>query len=624
MSNSPFVNLALLETIRAKNSGYYVDNFVTFLAVGIKDFEKDEYVLSDFQELFTKTINTTVPLSAIQLILNRTCKKGLLTRNDHRYTRVLSKVDKIADAFIKRKNEIIEAQNSFFDTFIKYTNDKYSITLTRDEAESYFSGFLKRYQLDLLDGSTGSTQNVVGGSVKNPDYLISSFIADIYKTNKDVFNHLEKTLRGYLVTNYLVIRGNEPDSANLNGLVAVLDTPLLMGLVGFNGKLRSDSCLEMLTLGQSLKVSFVVFEHIFDEWESIFHAWVSDLRSKNFKGFNSSTLALLQAKGYDAASIEAYIPRLKSKLEQMLIRVVDRPQYNEAHTIDELGLQEHLKRQGMSDVNSRLERDVKTVAGIYSMRKGSSRMSLHQKPALFVTSNNTLVKEVNGFFSKEISDKSIPIVCNDIWFTNLCWMMNPNSAPDLPQHLLVANCYSAIHSDDKFWDNFLNRLRRLKKEGKIDPEDYKLVRYELDLKSCLKEQTVTEGIDFGDETVFEVVKSTKEKILKKKDDEIKELRSSLVQRDLVINRISEIASTGISNLVFAIVTIGLVYLNYLFWQQQSSAVYFALTTLVAIASLLFDVSLWRRRLDIKRWLCGKIRLWLSSYFQQVDNDSLSI
>src|SRR4051812_47696368 len=118
MSNSPFVNLAMLETIRARNSGYYVDNFVTFLAVGLKDFEKDEYILSDFQELFSKTINTSVPLSAIQLIINRACKNGILVRKDHRFTKVSAKVDKIANAFIKRKTDIIDAQNSFFDAFI--------------------------------------------------------------------------------------------------------------------------------------------------------------------------------------------------------------------------------------------------------------------------------------------------------------------------------------------------------------------------------------------------------------------------------------------------------------------------------------------------------------------------
>lgn len=608
MSNSIFINMALLETIRARNSGYFVDHFINFLCVATYTNKIEELTVDTCQKLLEREFGLNIPQASVGLILNRASKKNYFIKLETKYTPLKNKIDPIAERFLKQKEDLIRQQKQLISSLVEYAKTEHSVEIIESNAELLLLDFFKKYQYELT--VRDSTKFAIGTApgVKNPEHLVSLFVTENYKKKSEVSKIIEIVTKGYFVANFINIRGTETDTNNLKGLTVILDTPILMGLHDFNGKLRRDACIEMIKLGTSLGVKFIVFEHIFEEWESIFHAWVNDLRNKNFKAFNSATLALLNARGMDATAIEAMIPRLTSKLDELGIKIIDRPPQNPAYSIGEPQLMEHLKKAGIPDTNGRLERDIQTVSGIVQLRKGKSRLALHENPTVFITTNAALIREVNAFMSLDISDKSVQLVNSDVWLTNLCWMISPNVFPELPHQYLIANCYSAMNSDDRFWDSFLSRLRRLKSENIISGEDYKLVRYEVDLKVCIKEMSIKVGTEFSDEAALNAVKETKNKVLKQKNDVINKLER---KNELVEQRVKFVSDkfANISSwLLLIILTLSFAIFSYNVWLNQNSLFWFSASVLVAIASLWFDVSLFRRRLEIKL----KLSIWWES------------
>lgn len=611
--NSPLVNLAMLETIRARKSGYFLDHFVSFLAVALSSNNTEELSLDDAKALLEREFGIILPYSSAKLILSRACKKGILKKGEVLYTRIYEQCEKIASQFKSRKQDIIASQKKLFLAFISFAKDRHELELNEADAETIFADYLQKYQLDVVNFESPKAILEYGHDIKNVEYLVCSFITELHQNKDQIFNDLEKVIRGYLVANYVNLKGTESERAHLKGTIVVLDTPLLMGLGGFNGKIRADSCQQMIQLGQSLGISFVVFEHIYEEWESIFHAWINDLRNRNFKAFNSSTLALLQAKGFDASAIETMIPRLKSNLEKVGIKIVDRPTFNPAFVLDESNLYEHLKQSGLSETNNRLDRDIQSIAAVYSLRKGRARMSFQEQPAILVTSNGSLIRETLSFFKKDFSEKSIPLLCSELWLTNICWMLNPDLFPELPRRLMVANCYSTMYADDKFWDSFLNRLRRLKGEGKISSDDYRLVRYEVDLKHCMKEISVTGGVDIQDEEILNAVKMTKEKIMKEKDVEITSLKAR--HRGITDNlqTLSQKIAKVLSWTCMFMISVGIIIVPLLSWKYQASLEVLTVSIFVAAAGTWFDFSLWNRRKSLEMFLANNVNLKIHSF-----------
>lgn len=595
MSNSIFMNMALLETIRARNSGYFVDHFINFLCVAVYTNNIEELNVDSCQKLLEREFGFNIPQASVAMILGRASKKKYFTKLMTKYTPQKDIIDSIADKFLKQKKELIDQQRLLITEFIDYAKNKHSVDIMESNAELILLDFFKKYQYELtIRDSTKLTFESTPG-VKNSTHLASLFVTENFKKKSEVSKIIETVTKGYFIANFINIRGTETDTNNLKGLTVILDTPILMGLHDFNGKLRRDACVEMINLGISLGVKFIIFEHIYEEWESIFHAWVNDLRNKNFKAFNTATLALLNARGMDATAIEAMIPRLKSKLNELNIKVIDKPVHNSAYSIDEVKLMEHLKKAGIQDTNGRVDRDIKTVSGIVQLRKGKSRMALHESPTVFITTNSALIKEVNSFLGSEMSEKSVQLINSDVWLTNLCWMINPNVFPELPHQYLIANCYSAMNADDKFWESFLNRLRRLKSENKISAEDYKLVRYEVDLKVCIKEISITVGTEFSDEAALNAVRETKNKILKQKNEEIIKLEEKTEKIDNKIKHISSKLAHTTSWAILAILTAVFSLFSYNVWLNQGSLMWFLASLVLAIICLWFDVSLFRRR-----------------------------
>nr|WP_216682320.1 hypothetical protein [Enterococcus innesii] len=124
------------------------------------------------------------------------------------------------------------------------------------------------------------------------------------------------------------------------------------------------------------------------------------------------------------------------------------------------------------------------------MRKGKNYLHIEECKALMITTNKALVSTSAKFFLTDNVRQINPIM-HENSVLNLVWIKNPNLSLDLPNKILISNCFSAISPSDRFWSKYLDEIERLSQDGRIiTEEDVVTLRYTKLAKEILMETTL--------------------------------------------------------------------------------------------------------------------------------------
>jgi hypothetical protein len=231
------------------------------------------------------------------------------------------------------------------------------------------------------------------------------------------------------------------------------------------------------------------------------------------RGLTGPTLESVQyflAQGQTAADVDQYAATLDRALEVLRISVVDTPPYSEhANVIDEPGLRDAIKER-MTYREEAVDRDVQSMSAIMRLRAGRRETQLERCGAVFVTTNSGLVRVSRDFFAVD-GAHAAPVTVNDFTLTNLIWLKNPITAPDLPSKWLIANSYALVQPDEALMRTYSAHVEKLEASGQVAPDDYYDLRYSLATRDSLMLLTSGDADVVTDATVFELVKLAEER-----------------------------------------------------------------------------------------------------------------
>lgn len=525
--NNHLINYSLLESLQIKGKGDVYDHcsliFVSML------FERNlfkEFTVEEGQDIFERELNFKLPLSVVQMVLNRAQKNlQAFTKKDHKYFPVRDSIVDIAKPFVEEKNQQMTRNTKFLEVFIQFVKSSYDRDISMTEAEEILFSYLAKYQVEIIEYfSVGQEVDVKGKSVNNTEFLFSSFLKYINEKDQESFNCFVGQVKGVFLKNYMMSTPLRDNQSNLSNVTFYLDTPLILGFLGFNGESKQKVIDEMIALCNTLKAKLAIFECTQIELENILRAWSNDLASNNTRAFRDSTLQLLKMRGWDHVYLDNFLSRYQNDLSKANIKILENPKYKEEHQIDHEGLKSFLKEKANNEYTA-VEHDIKAIEQIVQLREYKQRTTLKEKVSIFITTSNFLVSSVNEFFKKDFTKDAAPVIANDIWVTNMCWMMNPSLFPEWPEHLIISNYQAIIYDDDGFWSEFVKRFKTLRDTQKISKEDFDLVRRDSYLKNSLKILSVTNGMSYNDEHIFDLVDRTKKRILANRDKTIKDQKT---------------------------------------------------------------------------------------------------
>jgi hypothetical protein len=506
-SHTSLINLALLETLKGEKNSDEIDLYVPYVALIINEHPSETFQTNDIKDGFKQRFGISPPESALNSILNRTKKKKIITLNNGLFFKNPAKLNEIVSSANLKQVEIEKSLNRILTSFQDYSKTNHNKELTLKETENFLYDFLTEH-LSTFIGTIGGKKAFFETKIRNSQFLTASFIKNLYDTGSDILNSLLVVVKGLILSNYLSHANKSTQKKNLNNITLFIDTPIILGLLGYNGTSKQIALKEFTQLATSLDAKIKVFDITLDETQKIFYSWGVDLEKKNYQRFNPKTLELLRAKGIDKARLETSSILLARDLENLGVELVEDFRLKEQFNCDFAALESHLVSKGFTN---NLHHDITCVSRVLNLRAGQKATSLNDKLTLFVTLNTKFERIVNSYLINELPKASIPTVISERLLSTILWLKNPTIFKNLPSRILLANAYSSIYADDKFWGSFASKLENLKVRGGINEEDYLLVRWDKTTLDKVHEASIDAGVDFQDQDIFDIIESIKEK-----------------------------------------------------------------------------------------------------------------
>ncbi|MBO2668108.1 hypothetical protein [Shewanella algae] len=525
---SPLVQLALLESLKTNEISDEIDLFLPFIAVTLSDLDKLEITPEILQNELGNSFGFKPPISAIKVFITRAKKRKLLHRENNTFIPNIEIVNQWKNGYHEKKEDISVSLELLRRDFIEFSKNKFNKELSPKDCDILIEQFIYKNIASVSD-ATAFEKNELKEKLKNTDHVTASFISYIHKNKTSSLDHFSRIVKGMLLANYLCFADKIGTKKNYNSLTVYLDTPIIVGLLGFSGLLKKKSLNEFIVLLKNVNINLCVFDKTLDEAEQLLAAWKDDLARKNYKRFNTKTLELLRHLGYDSARLDTEIKLLKSSLENMEIVVKYGFKPKRQFQCDEIALEKAISTNFKESKN--LEHDTVCISRIYNMREGKLVSDLDKSFSVFVTPNTGLVTTANKFFEEEIPKKTIPLIVSEQWMTTMFWLKKPELFGNLPMEQIISSAYGLLYTDDKFWKSFITKLELLEKRKQITEEDLIQVRWDSDLLRMVHDVSVEVGENFTDEDVFEIVEAIKKKHIEQKESEISKLQEDINSKD---------------------------------------------------------------------------------------------
>jgi hypothetical protein len=525
--NNPLVQLALLESLKANEIKDEIDLFLPFIAVTLSELDRLEVTPEILQKKLTESFGFIPPISAIQVFMTRAKKRGLLNKENHVFIPNMEKVDVWKNGFHEKKDDISASLQILRQEFKEFSAQKFNKQLDDSECDSLIIKFIEKNISSVTDNQRFEKAELKD-KIKNTDHVTASFISHIHKNKTSSLEHFSRFVKGMLLANYLCYADKVGQKKSYESLSVYIDTPIVVGLLGFSGKQKQKSLNEFIALLKNLSVNVYIFDKTLDEAEGLLGAWKLDLQKRNYSKFNTKTLELLRQSGYDAERLETEIKLMKSSFEKLGLSVKTGFKSKERFQCDEKALKNAISPNFKNSKN--LDHDTICISRIFNLREDKLIENLNQTFSVFVTPNTGLVGVANDFFKQQIPKKTIPLVVSEQWMTAMFWLKNTDVFNSLPMDQLIASAYGLLYTDDKFWASFVKKLDQLEKRGMISEADFIHVRWDSDLLNLVHDISVDVGEDFSDDDVFEIVESIKKKHLAEKEEEIAKITSDTSEK----------------------------------------------------------------------------------------------
>ncbi|WP_273843766.1 hypothetical protein [Providencia rettgeri] len=517
---SPLLHLALLETLKSDEIQDEIDLFLPFIAVTASEIDKQVINEIDIQERLLQSFGFRPPMSAIKVLMTRARKRGLLIKENHAFIPCHEKISEWKNGFEHKQEDVSISLNSLQKEFITFTKEKFGKNITEDEAEKLILRFIE-INVSSVISERAFRRSELSDNIKNTDHLVASFISNIHRNQPVLLEHFSRCVKGMLLANYLFYADKVTNKKSYTDITIYLDSPIVLGILGYSGKQAKETYNDFLKLLQSLQISICIFDKTFYEIEGLLQAWKTDLSRKYYGRFNTKTLEWLRAEGYDSERLDTEIKLLDSSISRFGIQIIQGFRAKKQFQCDEEALQTAISNR--FSPNKNYEHDTICISRIHNQREGRVINNLNQSFSVFVTHNIPLQKLAYDFFKEEIGRDSIPLVVSEQWMTAMFWLKRPDIYDSLPREQLLSTAYSLLYTDDKFWNAFLERFEGLQKRGEISEDDFLRIRWDSDLLRIVHHVSVDVGEDFSEEDIFDVVATINTKHTEKHNAVIEEL-----------------------------------------------------------------------------------------------------
>ena len=430
-------------------------------------------------------------------------------------------------------NCVLDALLDWFETGspkLKATRDKLIVWLG-----SFFEsrGVDILFQFDELKGATTTNTDAI-------NYQIGRFIIDTKEHNSTLFDKIVHIAQGMMLVSAIYI-DTKPATKFLtqramSDVAVFFDTTLLLYAMGYKTESQENATGALFDLLAKSGAKLYVFPQHLREIKDILYAfkWRDGYDKAPFQ-----TLERLEQNHWTSPEIDSEIQFLETRLQEKLGVSV----YNGNHYIDENGhlregahayididgLSEHIKKRIPQYEKSfdMLKNDVDAIGSIIALRNGMVYETVETCPAIFVSTNYSLIRESNYFLKYLAYKQRIAPSMSDTDLTTILWLKYGFSDQSVPRLLLVQHASAAIAPTDAVLNKFFQVTKNLEERGSLSPDEAAFIRYDIYARAEIASLCGGETSAIDDTSVLAIRDRIKERYEKETADHIATLKNEV-------------------------------------------------------------------------------------------------
>jgi len=494
MSDQTLTSLAVL-TVNWDHGRDTIDSFVPLVADCIRRNGDEPVSVVVLQRAVEADVGIKIPVGALQVILGRCAKEGLVRRENNVYVPQRKKLDRLD--YATAKAEAARQHRCLLDRLRAFAQERYGLDWSEEDADTALLAYLQESSIPVLAAATdGDPLPTPARQSRRSKHVVSAFAGRLSAADPEGFACLETVVKGHILSTVLFYPDIGQLQTRFSELDVYCDTPFLLRAIGYTEDGLHAQCVDLVELLIDLGANLKCFHHTREEVAGVLEAEAASLRAGGPSGEYTS-------KAFGLSQIEDMLVTIDQTFAKLGIHVVDTPPFTEKP--DVVALDAAIKSRIRYTRERARERDVASLAAVARLR-GLRRMDRFERAkAIFVTTNTTLAKVSSAYF-KDIEGKGgIPICMPVAMMTRLAWVKKPMAAPTIPRDMVIASSYAAINPPTPLWREYLDAIERKHQEGDISDEQYHFLRSSREARMALMDETYGDDAAFSAGTVGEVL-----------------------------------------------------------------------------------------------------------------------
>lgn len=484
--------------------------------------EKEEKLI----ELFKDELKIDFPSSFVRYIMSIGKRKGEVSYRGREYKFNIQREKERVNEFDTKLFTIGRAYQAYANKNKQYVN-----TNTDEELKE----LVMEYIGYLNDGNSN-----------NKDlFWWSKFVLSLQTEKPELFEFIS-TIRFSMAYADFLFYNNYDEK--YEGLRILIDTPILLGLLGFDDEERVKTARLLVEKLNSKNSKLEIFNNNYEEMERI----IDQAKKYAYSSSYDSTKANNACKSMHDTMRIKYVENVQLKIEEELKKYnieicdfdYDTQEYKyyederKLYIMIENRYNESLKNNEPDYKNESIEIDVRNINKIYLMRQGNQSTSLKNCKAILISTNYALFAISKDY---KCNSNYLPAVVTTDYIIAMLFASDIRDVKEYRTIKLIEICTEITKPSADVYKKFIDTVNKQEHEGNLTGEQAVLLKNRAFTDPIISELTDNNPDNIVDETPtevyekiingrmrdYEVLKSEKERESKHHEKEIENLKSEI-------------------------------------------------------------------------------------------------
>lgn len=521
---SALIGYAILRANYDSDAPTYLDNFQAFVLSVLAETDAPYLDKPAIAASIRQDFGINIPDLVVGRLIRRTNKHSL-TRFVGSEAVSLTEIGRSkAPGTLEEITTYRRKQVELTEHFRSFVRENYPehTGLIREDLGDALAEYFDRHAVPLLNEGLrgrGRSENPASGM----DFLVSSFVAKLADSDQTRFSYVVEAAKGAMLASLLVL-DTSGLKESLGKLTLVLDTPILMDVLGFHGEIPGSSMNQVLALAREQGAKLVAFEHCISEVHGILESIEHALRRPSGSRSTAPGYLHFAETNHTPADLMLLRGEIGERLGKISVSVVDTPGDYLRYGLDEGLLEEAIEKKVHYQQDAARLNDVRSLAAVHRMRKGERDSALERCGAVLVTSNSSLAFAAVDF---DRSERSFPLAVTSEGLATILWVRTPAATSDVPKQILLAAAFAGMQPGMNLWSRYLDEVAKLESRAAISPEEAIILRSSRGSRDWLMEETLGDTGLLTETSPLEVLEHMRSEITSPLQEQVDALQSQV-------------------------------------------------------------------------------------------------